>query len=377
MLQTISENQQLVLDTIDRKPVTGIPCRSLLVMEHEYIERIAGVPSGLYEKDPENVYNTMLEKFGVCMLDQYVPWHPLKMGNKGYETYSKGATTGSREIRVNDMLIDSPEAVVAHLETHVFPDLTEQANRFNEQERAESILAHEKEKQQKLGSTILKTGHNTITFPRLRYGKYGYENYFMAYALYPEMIEKDFRLQADLAERINRAVVRACREGNLPLMHRLDHDMADSRGTFVDIKTLDNIWFPHFARSIQPAVDSGLRLIWHCDGNLMQMLPRLLECGLFGFQGFQYEDNMDYPAICSWKTRDSQDLIIWAGVSVTTTMVNGTPSDIKKELKWLVENGPPAGLILGTTSSITPGVCWENIQAFREGLAYYRTHGRM
>jgi hypothetical protein len=39
-------------------------------------------------------------------------------------------------------------------------------------------------------------------------------------------------------------------------------------------------------------------MIWHCDGNLMQMVPRLLDVGLRGFRGFPYEDGMDYEKIC-------------------------------------------------------------------------------
>ena len=36
-------------------------------------------------------------------------------------------------------------------------------------------------------------------FPGLRYFQFGYVHYFMAYVLYPEVMERDFRLQADLA----------------------------------------------------------------------------------------------------------------------------------------------------------------------------------
>ena len=44
--------------------------------------------------------------------------------------------------------------------------------------------------------------------------------------------------------------------------------------------------------TVQPFLDAGVTLIWHCDGNLSQMVPRLLDCGLKGFQGFQYEDGI-------------------------------------------------------------------------------------
>jgi uroporphyrinogen decarboxylase len=105
-------------------------------------------------------------------------------------------------------------------------------------------------------------------------------------------------------------------------------------------------------------------------------VPRLIEVGLKGFQGFQYEHGMDYPRICRLRARDGDELFIVAGVSVSTTLPFGTPDDVRRELRWLVEHGPRTGLALGCSSSVTPGVPWENIQALLEGLAYYREHGR-
>jgi hypothetical protein len=152
--------------------------------------------------------------------------------------------------------------------------------------------------------------------------------------------------------------------------------MADSRGTLVRPETLDRLWFPHFSRCLDPLLRAGVNLIWHCDGNLMAMVPRLLEVGLAGFQGFQHEDGMDYARICRMKTREGRTPIIIAGASVTRTLPMGSPGDVKRELDWLVEFGPPVGLFLGGSSSIAPGVPWENMVALKEGLAHYRRHGR-
>jgi hypothetical protein len=76
------------------------------------------------------------------------------------------------------------------------------------------------------------------------------------------------------------------------------------------------------------------------------------------------------------KTRDGEDLIIIGGVSVTRTLPFGAPADVRRELAWLVERGPKTGLFLGGSSSITPGVPWENMQTLIEGLAHYRLRGR-
>jgi len=379
----LQKNALLALDTIHQKPTKGIPSWLIHPMEHRIIDKLAGVPEGIYKRRPIETYLRMQTQVESCMLDQYLATNPLSMGAHGYEPgTTKTATTGQEQIVRDGIVIDSPEAVIAHLEQKVFPQLRQDIEAWNqdagsmEKNWCQQVLFNEETTQLLLGPNILKVPYDCQSFPRIRYSSYGYENYFMAYALYPDVMERDFVLQADLALHMNRAVARAYIEGKLPPLLRLDSDMADSRGTLMDIKSLDKIWFPNFARSIKPMIDAGVKLIWHCDGNLMQMVPRLLEAGLCGFQGFQYEDGMDYEKICRMKTKAGGDLIIWAGVSVTRTLPFGKPDDVRREMKWLVEQGPKTGLFLGGSSSIAPGVPWENMQTLVEGLNYYREHGR-
>ncbi|MCX5642486.1 MAG: hypothetical protein NTY10_04570 [Candidatus Omnitrophica bacterium] len=378
----LQENAMLALDTIHQKTAQGIPSWLINPMEHRIIDRLAGVPEGTYKQRPIETYLGMQKNIGTCMIDQWIPDNPLGMGDHGYEPETKkGATTGQEQIVRDGMVIDSPEATVAHLEQKIFPQLQRDIDAWNRDDgdmgknRFRQILFNEETTQLLLGSAILKAPYN-CWFPRFRYDDYGYANYFMAYALYPEVIERDFALQAELAIHENNAGARTYAEGGLPPLNRLDADMADSRGTLVDIQTLDKIWFPHFVRSLKPMLDAGVKLIWHCDGNLMEMVPRLLEAGLCGFQGFQYEDGMDYEKICRMKTKDGDSLLIIAGVSVTRTLPFGKPNNVRKEMEWLVAQGPKTGLFLGGSSSIAPGVPWENIQALVEGLNYYRQHGR-
>jgi len=366
----------LALDTILQKPVKGIASYYIHPMEHAHIERIAGFPPGSYMKEPERVYLAMQRAVGTTLIDQFIPDNPLTMGQKGYEDTERGATTGAHEIVRDGMPIHSPENVIEHMEKFVFPALRSEIAKFDETARALQIVQDERNVQGRIGSEILKSGYGFIRFPTFAYRTYGYANYFMAYALYPEVIEKHFTLQADLALLNNRAAARAYREASLAPLFRLDHDMADSRGTLADIRSLDRIWFPHFARCLKPMLKTEVKMIWHCDGNLVQMIPRLLDVGLRGFQGFQYEDGMDYERICRMKDREGRDLLIIGGVSVTRTLPRGTPGDVKKEMDWLVRCGPKTGLFLSGSSSITPGVPWENLLAFVEGLKYYHTHGR-
>jgi hypothetical protein len=375
-LPATTDTARLALDTILQKPVKGIPSWMLHIMEHSVIERIAGAAPGSYKQAPEAIYLAMQHAIGTCLLDQYIPKNPLTMEDLGYERREKGATEGTERIVVDGLLIDSPEAVVEHMERFDFPRIRCEIAAFDEDAQVEAIISTERAIQQSLGPEILKSGYAFVKFPRFAYGTYGYANYFMAYVLYPDVLERHFCVQGDLALLHNRAAARAFSEGSLPPLIRLDYDIADSRGTLVNPRSLDRIWLPHFARCLEPLLRTGVRMIWHCDGNLMQMVPRLLDVGIRGFQGFQYEDGMDYERICAMKTRDGDDLLIIGGVSVTRTLPFGKPDDVKRELLWLVEHGPRTGLFLGGSSSITPGTPWENIRTLIEGLRYYREHGR-
>lgn len=370
----LGAHAELALETLHRRPTQGIPTWMLNIMEHAHLERLAGTPPGSYLRDQEGVYLAAQKAIGACMIDQWIPTNPASMGSHGYEGHAQGATTGAASVTLDGIVIDSPEAVAEHLERIVFPRLAQAATGFDETAHTRAILAGEQRVQTLFGADILKVPYGIATFPVFRYGQYGYVNYFMAYALFPELMERDFALQADLAVRVNRAAAQAYRTGALPAMLRSDFDMADSRGMLVDIHSLDRLWFPHFARAMEPLFQAGVQVIWHCDGNLMDMVPRLLEVGLCGFQGFQYEDGMDYERICRMKDRHGEDLLIVAGVSVTRTLPLGTPDDVRRELEWLVRYGPPRGLFLGASSSVAPGVPWENLRTFIEGLAYYRSH---
>ncbi len=372
---------RLAWDTIAMKPTSGVPASMVHVMDVPFMEQVTGRRPGDYARDPEGVYLAFRKPAGSCFIDQFIPRNPLTMGQAGFEgDADRGAATGAERIVVDEMVIDSPEAVVEHLEQVVFPRREQEIAEFDPEdpERIEDLIAGERRVQERFGPDLLKGPYagGFQDFPHLHYTTYGYQNYFMAYALHPEVMERDFAQQADLARLRNRAAARAVREGGLPPVIRLDHDMADSRGTLVDIRSLNRLWFPHFARAVEPFLEAGVRLVWHCDGNLMEMVPRLIEAGIGGFQGFQYEAGMDYARICAMKDRDGGPLMIVAGVSVTRTLPFGQPSDVRDELRRLVEHGPPVGLFLGASSSITPGTPHANIRALMEGLHHYREHGR-
>jgi hypothetical protein len=370
-----TDNAKLALDTLERRPTVGIPTSFVNIMEHAVIERLAGCREGEYARDPHRVYMKMQENIGACLLDQYLADNPLSMGDRGYEHGSDSATTGLTPV-LNGITIDSPEAVAEHLERFEIPRWREKIKSFDASAIKMNILLDMSQKARLVGEKILSLGYAQFAFPILDYYSYGYVPFLESWVIYPELWEQLFQLEAEYAVLRNSAIVELYLQNGYPRFMQLDHDIADSRSTLVSVESLEKIWLPHFCASIKPALDAGFKLIWHCDGNLSAMVPIFLEAGLAGFQGFQYEDGMDYKKICAMRTRDGESLIIRAGVSVTRTLPFGTPADVVREMKFLVEYGPKTGLFLSHSSSCAPGTPWENIKTCVEGFHYYRINGR-
>ena len=54
------------------------------------------------------------------------------------------------------------------------------------------------------------------------------------------------------------------------------------------------LYFPELRRAVQPLIDNDIRIIWHCDGNIMPILDHLIDLGVSGLQGFQEEAGVPF-----------------------------------------------------------------------------------
>jgi len=119
-------NAQIALDTIAMRPTNGRAVGGFGIndMEWSHLEELSGHPPGSYPKDPVRVYRDFQLAAGVCFIDQWIPENPLSMQEQGYGgDTERGATTGAEEIIRDGITIDSPEAVIEHMEKYVFPRL--------------------------------------------------------------------------------------------------------------------------------------------------------------------------------------------------------------------------------------------------------------
>lgn len=138
-----------------------------------------------------------------------------------------------------------------------------------------------------------------------------------------------------------------------------------------------NLWRewlkPRWARVWRAAreVKPDIQIFYHSDGNIEEVIPDLIEIGLDILNPVQPEC-MD-PA--KLKAQYGDRLAFWGCVGTQTTFPFGTPDEMRRTVKDLIETvGKGGGLYLAPTHVLEPDVPWENILAFFEAVETYGTY---
>lgn len=118
------------------------------------------------------------------------------------------------------------------------------------------------------------------------------------------------------------------------------------------------------ARDVRP----DIHIWYHSDGNIEEIIPDLIEIGMTILNPVQPEC-MDPEKL---KAQYGNRIAFWGCVGTQTVFPFGTPDDMRRTIKWLIETvGKGGGLLLAPTHVLEPDVPWENIVAFNEAIDEY------
>lgn len=111
------------------------------------------------------------------------------------------------------------------------------------------------------------------------------------------------------------------------------------------------------AKKVNPAVIA----YYHSDGNILEIIPELIEIGVDVLNPIQPEC-MDPAAI---KAEYGDRLSFWGTIGTQTTMPFGTPAEVEAVTRRMIETvGKGGGLVIAPTHLLEPEVPFENIDAF-------------
>ena len=147
--------------------------------------------------------------------------------------------------------------------------------------------------------------------------------------------------------------------------------LGDDVATQLDMMISPAIWRaelkPRLARVIREAkrVNPDLLIFYHGDGNMEKILPELIEIGVQVLNPVQPEC-MNPKRM---KELFGESLAFWGAIGTQTTMPFGTPAEIKRVVRELINTvGRGGGLFLAPTHTLEPDVPWENVMAFVEAV---------
>lgn len=195
------------------------------------------------------------------------------------------------------------------------------------------------------------------------YTRFGYEAFLSACALFPDAVQRLWEVKSLHSRLRAEIMVRLYRELNLVPVMFCGEDLCNSQGPMVSPVFLRERYFPTVSTIIEPLVDSGIKLIHHCDGDVRPLVQDFLDLGFRGLQGFQYECGVSIKDLRNLRTLWGEPPLIWAGLSVSTTLPFGSTQDVESEVEGFIEATEGRGLFLFTSNVTGVEVPPENILA--------------
>ena len=204
------------------------------------------------------------------------------------------------------------------------------------------------------------------------YGEFGYENYFYLVAEHEPQMRKLIEISAVVGRQRAAMLARAMQDGLYPRAALIGEDICTQRGPMVSPAFLEKHFAPALKHGLEPLVNVGARLVWHCDGDVRPLLDMLFDCGIKGLQGFQPECGMDIDSVARRRTADGEKLLIYGPLSVTTELPVLSPDEIRRRTRHAIDVcRDQADLILFTANTITPDIPMDNLEAMYETARTY------
>ena len=123
-------------------------------------------------------------------------------------------------------------------------------------------------------------------------------------------------------------------------------------------------FLPALRRVCEPLVGAGVKVIFHSDGNVAELLDEMIEAGIAGLHPIEPLSGMDIGRL---KKRYGRRLILVGNVDASRTLPAGTVEDVRKAVRRCVRAASGGGgHFIGSSGEIAPSVPLRNVLAFYE-----------
>ena len=189
------------------------------------------------------------------------------------------------------------------------------------------------------------------------------EKLLMDYVLDPELVHDLARLVTDYCFLL---IDRAFEKGADFIA--CEGDLAHNPAPLMSPKHYDEFIGPYHKEICDRVHAKGGRIIKHSDGNLLRLVPALLDAGFDGIHPIQPQC-MD---IGQMKEDFGKRTCLLGNIDCGFLLVQGTPEEVRQSVKeTIAQAAPGGGYIISSSNSIHPGCKPENYLAMVEAAREY------
>jgi uroporphyrinogen decarboxylase len=159
----------------------------------------------------------------------------------------------------------------------------------------------------------------------------------------------------------------AAGEGHIDLAFTAD-DLGSQNGLLMSLDMWEEHVKPHHVRLNRAIHEFGVKVVYHSDGAVMDVIPGLIDMGIDVLQALQFDAaGMDPDAM---KREYGDRLCFEGGISVQSTLPYGSVEDVRREVRHRIAVlGAGGGYILSPSHTIMGGTPAANIVAMFEAAA--------
>ena len=192
------------------------------------------------------------------------------------------------------------------------------------------------------------------------FGTVGMEQLFCEFVDYADLIE-------ELAEKISQQQCRIVEHAihcDIDVLY-LGGDICSTKGSMMSNNQLRRFSLGPVKKLVDLAHEAGLKVFYHTDGYVMDILPLFVEYGFDGINPLQSSVNND-PEVFMKEYGDK--LMVYGGMDNCFIIPDGTTADVKNHVEYLFQTLGKNGRYIASSHDIPSKVPLENIDIMVETI---------
>lgn len=193
---------------------------------------------------------------------------------------------------------------------------------------------------------------------------------FFSYAIYddPVNVERILEWRTEISYQFARAAA----EAKLGPIYFIGDDVAYKGATLFSPDFLRRTFIRSLKKCIEPLKAAGIKIVFHSDGYLMEIMDDLLDAGIDGLNPIEPIAGMDIALI---KKRYGKNLVLVGNVDCSQVLPLGSVQDVIEATRQCIRDASPGGgHFIGSSSEIVPSTPVENILALYETVREWGTY---